>query len=98
MKDIFEYSTQKEEICRSNDRIEPALYKELGVKRGLRDENGNGVIAGLTNISKITSFEMSNGEKKADLAKPSWVTKKSPIFCLWVKCPTKQHSMNSRDS
>ena len=64
MKDIFEYAAEREEICRSNDRIEPALYKELGVKRGLRDENGNGVIAGLTNISKITSFEMSNGEKR----------------------------------
>ncbi len=64
MKDIFEYAAQKEEICRINDRIEPALYNELGVKRGLRDENGNGVIAGLTNISKITSFEMINGEKK----------------------------------
>ncbi len=64
MKDIFEYAAEKEAICRFNDRIEPPLYKELGVKRGLRDENGNGVIAGLTNISKITSFEMKNGEKK----------------------------------
>ncbi len=64
MRDIFEYAALKEETCRNNDRIEPRLYKELGVKRGLRDENGNGVIAGLTNISKITSFEMRNGEKK----------------------------------
>ena len=64
MKDIFEYAAEKENICRSNDRIEPALYKELGVKRGLRDENGNGVIAGLTNISRINSFEMVNGEKR----------------------------------
>lgn len=63
MADIFEYAKQKEAVCRSNDSIEPVLFKEHGVKRGLRDENGNGVIAGLTNISKITSFEYKNGEK-----------------------------------
>ncbi len=63
MKDIFEYAVEKEAVCRGNDRITPDLYKKHGVKRGLRDENGNGVVAGLTNISKITSFEMKNGEK-----------------------------------
>lgn len=63
MNDFFEYARQKEEICRKNDQIAPALYKEHGVKRGLRDENGNGVVAGLTNISKITSFSIKNGEK-----------------------------------
>lgn len=34
-------------------RIEPQLYTEYDVKRGLRDINGNGVVAGLTNISTI---------------------------------------------
>lgn len=63
MTQIDSYIAQKEEICRKNDAILPELYGEYGVKRGLRDQNGNGVLAGLTNISKITSFENINGEK-----------------------------------
>lgn len=34
-------------------KIEPQLYNKYDVKRGLRDINGNGVVAGLTNISTI---------------------------------------------
>lgn len=63
MTQLDDYISQKEEICRKNDAISPDLYGEYGVKRGLRDQNGNGVLAGLTNISRITSFETVNGEK-----------------------------------
>ena len=42
-------------LCRSNSRIDPALYRKYDVKRGLRDINGQGVLAGLTNISDIIS-------------------------------------------
>ena len=35
------------------NKIDPNLYVEYDVKRGLRDINGNGVVAGLTNISTI---------------------------------------------
>lgn len=34
-------------------KIDPELYPKFDVKRGLRDINGNGVVAGLTNISTI---------------------------------------------
>lgn len=34
-------------------KIDPKLYTQYDVKRGLRDINGNGVVAGLTNISTI---------------------------------------------
>ena len=57
------YFELKDDICRKNDAIAPRLYAEYGVKRGLRDENGTGVLAGLTNISKITSFEFIDGVK-----------------------------------
>ena len=50
-------------MCRRNDTISPRLYEEYGVKKGLRDENGNGVLAGLTNISKITSSKIADGKK-----------------------------------
>lgn len=58
-----EYIAEKEAICIKNDKIEKELYDEFGVKKGLRDQNGNGVLAGLTNISKIISFDTSTGEK-----------------------------------
>lgn len=50
---IFNYAEEKEQLCRKNDNISPRLYDEYGVKKGLRDEDGKGVLAGLTNISKI---------------------------------------------
>ena len=57
------YTTIKEEICRKNDSIAPELYKEHAVNKGLRDMNGNGVVTGLTNISKIVSSKIIDGEK-----------------------------------
>ncbi|MEA5003700.1 MAG: citrate/2-methylcitrate synthase, partial [Christensenella sp.] len=44
-----------EKIMQTGD-IDPALYTEYQVKRGLRDINGQGVLAGLTRISDIQSF------------------------------------------
>ncbi len=51
------------EKCRRTDKIDPEMYIKHDVKRGLRDINGNGVVAGLTEISEIRSFCMENGEK-----------------------------------
>ena len=42
-------------------RIDPELYTQYDVKRGLRDINGNGVVAGLTNISTIKVLETGDG-------------------------------------
>ena len=63
MTQLNDYIEQKEALCRKNDGIPLELYGQYGVKRGLRDQNGNGVLAGLTNISKIISFENIDGEK-----------------------------------
>ena len=43
------------ELCCADDRIDPSLYVEHKVNRGLRDLNGNGVLTGLTEISEITA-------------------------------------------
>ena len=51
------------EVCKSNNGIDPELYKVHEVKRGLRDLNGNGVVAGLTRISDIVSFRMEGDTK-----------------------------------
>ena len=42
-------------------RIAPELYTKYDVKRGLLDINGNGVVAGLTNISTIKVLDMGDG-------------------------------------
>ncbi len=63
MTQLNDYTTRNEAVCRRNDTISPRLYEEYGVKKGLRDENGNGVLAGLTNISKITSSKIVDGKK-----------------------------------
>lgn len=50
------------DLCRGNYRIDPELYSKYDVKRGLRDINGKGVCAGLTNISQIIPGTEVNGE------------------------------------
>lgn len=50
-------------ICRQEDQIDVDLFEKHGVQRGLRDKNGNGVVAGLTNISRIEAFKVENGVK-----------------------------------
>ena len=51
------------ELCRAQSTIDHTLYAVKDVKRGLRDLNGNGVVAGLTQISEINSFRHENGRK-----------------------------------
>ncbi len=64
VKLLREYATQLGVRCTEKDSIQPSLYEEYGVNLGLRDKNGNGVLTGLTNISKITSFTTVNGVKE----------------------------------
>ena len=55
---------QKEQWERKN-YIDPRLYKEYNVKRGLRDEDGRGVLTGLTRVAEIQSYNVvstPNGE------------------------------------
>ncbi|NMA30622.1 MAG: citrate synthase, partial [Candidatus Methanofastidiosa archaeon] len=44
-----------------NNQIAPELYPEYGVKRGLRNEDGSGVLVGLTKISDVTGYEKKEG-------------------------------------
>ena len=57
--EILKYSS----LCTDNCRIEPQLYIEHKVNRGLRDLNGKGVLTGLTEISEIVSKKIVNGEE-----------------------------------
>ena len=62
-RSMEEYVSRQEGMCRKNDAIDKRLYDEYGVNCGLRDENGNGVLTGLTNISKIVSSKIVDGKK-----------------------------------
>ena len=46
-----------------NHRIDPNLYVEYDVKRGLRDSAGKGVLTGLTEVSDVTAYNLINGRK-----------------------------------
>ncbi len=50
--------------CETNYKIAPELYEKYEVKRGLRDKNGVGVMAGLTKISQIESSKTVDGKKE----------------------------------
>lgn len=47
----------------NNHRIDPNLYIEYDVKRGLRDSAGKGVLTGLTEISDVNAYDLINGRK-----------------------------------
>lgn len=61
-EDIRVFTEKYSEICKKNDSVEKELFTEYGVKRGLRDLNGKGVVTGITNISRIESSEMIDGK------------------------------------
>lgn len=50
-----------ENICLSSYPLDTSLYDLYHVKRGLRDKSGQGVVAGITNISKIVSSKEVDG-------------------------------------
>ena len=49
-------------LSKEHGQIDPALYTKYDVKRGLRDLSGKGVLAGLTDISEITSYIIEDSD------------------------------------
>ena len=50
-------------LSEESNIIDKELYTKYDVKKGLRDLNGKGVLAGLTNISDIQAFEVVDGKE-----------------------------------
>ena len=46
-----------------NTNLEAEQFEKLGVKRGLRNSDGSGVLAGLTDVGGVHGFVISDGEK-----------------------------------
>lgn len=56
-------------LCEKSGTFDPELYTKYDVKRGLRDLNGKGVLAGLTNISDVRATRIENGVSVPDHGK-----------------------------
>lgn len=63
MKKNEDYLVGYAQLCRNADQLDSALFDKYEVQRGLRDKNGNGVVTGLTNISRIDAFKVVDGVK-----------------------------------
>lgn len=71
MQEFYKYSPAIEnsiqklaKLAEESTVIDNSYYDQYDVKRGLRDINGNGVLAGLTEISDIQAFRSDeNGVK-----------------------------------
>ena len=62
---FFDITPQIEELalkCETNNAIDKELYTKYEVKRGLRDLNGKGVLAGLTNVSDVCASKIVDGK------------------------------------
>ncbi len=62
-ENLSSYLKRQAVVCHDNCEIDKEMYGEYGVKRGLRDKEGVGVLAGLTNISNIQSSRIVDGKK-----------------------------------
>lgn len=60
MKKLIE---DKNQAVINNNHIKRRLYRKFNVKRGLRNDNGTGVIVGLTQISSVIGYKMVDEQK-----------------------------------
>ncbi len=62
----FEKTGSITSLCKEylkNNFIDPETCERLGVKRGLRNPDGTGVLAGLTNVCDVVGYEMADGKR-----------------------------------
>lgn len=51
------------QVCKDHTTIDLSLYGKYDVKRGLRDINGKGVLAGLTQVSNVQAVKVVDGKE-----------------------------------
>ncbi|MCT4544243.1 MAG: citrate/2-methylcitrate synthase [Vallitalea sp.] len=62
-KEIYRRILKFTNLAERNNKIDIQLYDKFGVKRGLRNNNGTGVLAGLTEIGDVNGYNIINEEK-----------------------------------
>ena len=58
------YIKELADLSDNSNHIMPEMYSQYNVKRGLRDLDGNGVVAGLTEVSRIKAKEKDENGKE----------------------------------
>ena len=69
---LEDHSPALEDLCnefRANNQIDPANFDLYQVKRGLRNPDGTGVMAGLTLICNVHGYLIADGERVPDVGK-----------------------------
>lgn len=59
----WDYANRLAPIYKSNNLIKESKYANLDIKRGLRNQDGTGVLAGLTSIASVQGYMVSDGER-----------------------------------
>lgn len=60
---VFNVPKELVELTKANNVIEAEYYAKYDVKRGLRNNNGTGVLVGLTKVGDVQGYKVENGEK-----------------------------------
>ena len=50
-------------VIEQTNTIDPKLYPEHNIKRGLRNENGTGVLVGITRVGSVIGYRKENDKK-----------------------------------
>lgn len=62
MQQLNEFMQRLEEITVKASQIDKELFETYNVKRGLRNQDGSGVLVGLTNIGDVIGYEKKDGQ------------------------------------
>lgn len=58
INNLSSFTKNRIHLCIENDKIDNEAYEEYGIKRGLRDLNGIGINAGITNVSLSRAYRL----------------------------------------
>lgn len=61
--ELDSYYSLAGEVVETKNRFRPGVYDKYNVKRGLRNEDGSGVLVGLTEIGEVHAYVFDEGEK-----------------------------------
>jgi citrate synthase len=62
MKKLNEFMQKLEELTVKASQIDKELFETYNVKRGLRNQDGSGVLVGLTNIGDVVGYEKKDDQ------------------------------------
>ena len=62
---LMDFNEDIKSLCnniKENSVVNPSLYEKYNVKRGLRNSDGTGVVAGITKICNVHGYVLNEGE------------------------------------